>query len=55
MKTKIIPYIELKLKLTDTEFSLLPNILANVRNINPEHDKLVTKLQRELEKFDNRA
>ena len=55
MKTKITNYTELKVKLTDTEFYLLAGILANVKHIDKEHDKLVTKLQCELEKFDNRA
>ena len=55
MKTKITNYTELKLKLSDQEFYLLKEILANVGHIDKEHDKLVTKLQCELEKFDNRA
>lgn len=55
MKTKITNYTELKIKLSDLEFASLRGILANVRHIDKEHDKLVTKLQRELEKFDNRA
>lgn len=55
MKTKITNYTELKIKLSDQEFYLLNEILANVRHIDKEHDNLVTKLQCELEKFDNRA
>lgn len=55
MKTKITNYTELKLKLSDLEFYLLKEILDNVRHIDKEHDKLVTKLQCELEKFDNRT
>ena len=55
MKTKITNYTELKIKLCDLEFYLLKEILANVGHIGKEHDKLVTKLQCELEKFDNRA
>lgn len=53
MKTKITPYIELKLKLTDIEFSYLRTILANVKNIDSEHNNLVTKLECELEKYYN--
>lgn len=55
MKTKITNYLELKLQLTDLEFDLLQGILSNVRHIDKEHDNLVSKLQCELEKFDNRA
>lgn len=55
MKVNITNYVELKLKLSELEFDLLAGILCNVRHIDKEHDNLVTKLQCELEKFDNRA